>query len=88
VYADNATSGFEVVHGALERCLAMIGPKAKGSRLTRVSDPSFLDGRCAAVVLPDGTRVGTLGTVHPEVLTAFDVDFPCSAADLDLEAFL
>ena len=23
-----------------------------------------------------------------QVLTAFDVDFPCSAADLDLQAFL
>ena len=38
--------------------------------MQRVRGPSFLDGRCAAVVLPDGTRVGTLGTVHPEALAA------------------
>merc|ERR1740130_2018551 len=60
------TSGFEVVHGALDRALMMIGPKAKGARLERASDPSYLDGRCAAIVLECGKRVGILGTIHPQ----------------------
>jgi len=32
--------------------------------------------------------VGTFGTVHPEVLGNFELEFPTSAADLDLQAFL
>ena len=53
------------------------------------SDATFLNGRCAEVFLTKtNTTVGTFGTVHPEVLEAFDLQFPTSAVDIDLEAFL
>ncbi|WFD18508.1 phenylalanine--tRNA ligase [Malassezia caprae] len=33
-------------------------------------------------------KVGTLGVLHPDVLQAFELAFPCSALEFNLEAFL
>lgn len=33
-------------------------------------------------------EIGALGVLHPQVLKAFDIDFPCSALEFDLEPFL
>ena len=33
-------------------------------------------------------QVGEFGVVHPEVLAAFDVPYPVSALELDLEPFI
>jgi phenylalanyl-tRNA synthetase beta chain len=68
--------------------MLMLGPKAAGYSIRRGSDPAFLDGRCAEVVLADGHVVGMFGTVHPEVLGNFGLQYPSSAADLDLQAFV
>ena len=52
-------------------------------------EPTFLQGRCAEVIrTADKAVVGHFGTVHPEVLEGFDLEFPTSAVDIDLEAFL
>lgn len=32
-------------------------------------------------------QVGYFGIVHPEVLAAFGVDYPCSALELNIEPF-
>ncbi len=40
---------------------------------------------------PAGPRdvvIGKVGVVHPEVLGKFDIDYPCSALEFDLEVFL
>ena len=57
--------------------------------------PSFLEGRCAEIVLKkSGQVVGLFGTVQrapgaPEVLGNFDLPYPTrSAAEIDLQAFL
>ena len=58
-------------------------------RVAPRDDPTFFPGRCADVVLSRGgadVTIGTFGVVHPNVLAAFDVDFPTSALELDVEA--
>ena len=47
--------------------------------------PSFLDGRCAAVVV-DGETVGVVGELHPEVLVAHDLELPVAAFEFRLDA--
>jgi phenylalanyl-tRNA synthetase beta subunit len=32
--------------------------------------------------------VGVLGVIHPEVLVHFDISYPCSVVELDLEALV
>ena len=40
--------------------------------------------------LKDGkeTVVGTMGVMHPEVLHNFDVSYPCSVVELDVDALM
>lgn len=95
-------SGFEVVHGLLNRLMDVLGvplagdadPDAARRQLRygggyewRPEDgESFFPGRAAAVYAR-GRRVGEFGVVHPEVLEAFDIQFPVSALEIDLEPF-
>lgn len=48
-------------------------------------DPAFIDGRRGDVVV-NGKIVGVFGEVHPEVLTAFSLEHPVAALELDLTA--
>ncbi|WFD25045.1 phenylalanine--tRNA ligase [Malassezia nana] len=38
--------------------------------------------------LENDAQVGTLGVLHPDVLQSFEITFPCSALEFNLEAFL
>lgn len=57
------------------------------------TDPAFFPGRCADILLVDSRRgaagtpqkIGTFGVLHPEVLKAYDIPFPTSALEMDLE---
>jgi phenylalanyl-tRNA synthetase beta chain len=58
-------------------------------------DPTFMPGQCADVVLiskdadsPKPMAIGTFGILHPEVLKAFNLEYPCSMLEMDLECFL
>ncbi len=50
-------------------------------------DEAFFPERRADVLLR-GAKVGVFGIVHPEVLEAFDISYPVSALELDIEPFL
>jgi phenylalanyl-tRNA synthetase beta chain len=57
------------------------------------SDPCFFHTMNAEVVLksvPGGEEkvVGIMGVVHPEVLQSFDISYPCSLVELDVEALM
>ena len=89
VYSDSHTSGFEIVHGLVERALQMLSLAPAEYGVRPGDDPTYLGGRCAEIFLTkSNTRVGSFGTVHPEVLEMFELEFPTSAVELDLEAFL
>ncbi|CAH8289404.1 unnamed protein product [Heterobilharzia americana] len=102
----NKNSGFEIIHGLLDRLMQLFqvesvlfkAGKKSGDveiqscmtyKLKATSDPTYFDGRCADVILEPGDRIiGRVGILHPEVLKNFELSLPCSALDLDLEAFL
>jgi phenylalanyl-tRNA synthetase beta subunit len=50
-------------------------------------DPTFFPGRQASV-LAQGKTVGYFGVVHPEVLAAFDIPYPVSALEINVEPFV
>lgn len=97
------SSGFEVVHGLLDRIMLMLksafitkeeglsNPKIHGYWIEEVEDPTFFVGHSAAIYIKIGEkaqRVGTFGIVHPTVLKNFELPFPVSALELQLEPFL
>jgi phenylalanyl-tRNA synthetase beta chain len=57
------------------------------------TDPLFFEGMSADVVLVNTKEktevvVGSLGVVHPNVLKNFEVDYPCSILEMNLELIM
>ncbi|KAL3682275.1 hypothetical protein R1sor_000297 [Riccia sorocarpa] len=92
LYCDEK-SGFEVIHGLLDRIMEIVGvlrcPPGQGGGyyIQPSQEPEYFPGRQANVFYR-GAKIGTFGIVHPEVLQRFDIPDPCSAMELELEPFL
>uniref|UniRef100_A0A0X3NVE5 Phenylalanine--tRNA ligase beta subunit n=1 Tax=Schistocephalus solidus TaxID=70667 RepID=A0A0X3NVE5_SCHSO len=96
----NKTSGFEVVHGLLDRLMLVLEAKyvdpskpVDSEKLTyhleEVDDKTYFPGRCADIILtPPGTSIGRLGIVHPQVLQNFGLTLSVSSFEINLEPFL
>ncbi|CZT08156.1 phenylalanyl-tRNA synthetase beta chain [Rhynchosporium agropyri] len=97
------TSGFEIVHGLLDRVLLMLktafvnheegleGKKVDGYWIEEVDEPTFFAGHAAAIYLRvDGKaeRIGEFGILHPTVLDKFELRYPVSTLEINLEVFL
>ncbi|KAI1432435.1 phenylalanyl-tRNA synthetase [Xylaria sp. CBS 124048] len=84
------TSGFEVVHGLLDRVFLML--RVKDYFIREIFEPTFFPGRAAGIYLgrEDGEsrRIGEIGVLHPEVLEKFEIKYPVSVLELNLEVFL
>lgn len=53
-------------------------------------EPSLLD-KAKGALQAHGERdveIGQLGILHPSVLQAYELDYPCSSVEFDLEPFL
>lgn len=64
---------------------------SNGYWIEGIDDPTYFPGRAAAIyVRLDGEtqRVGQFGILRPDVLEAFDIQYPVSALEFNLEAFL
>ncbi|CAL1531272.1 unnamed protein product [Lymnaea stagnalis] len=86
----NRSSEFEVIHGLLDRVMQLLevpfgGPD--GYELEAGDDSAFFPGRCAKIVAR-GQVIGTLGVLHPDVITKFDLNMPCAAMEITIEPFL
>ncbi|KAL9095143.1 MAG: hypothetical protein Q9165_002746 [Trypethelium subeluteriae] len=97
------TSGFEAVHGLLDRVMLMLksafltreeglsNEKLEGYWIDEVDDPTFFPGHAASINLKlEGKRhiLGVFGILHPTVLKNFDLPYPVSTLELNLEVFL
>jgi len=84
------TSGYETVHGLMDRIMQLVEVPYGGSngyRLSPIDDPTYFTGRCADVLVDD-VSVGRVGVLHPEVVAAFDLSLPCAALEMNIEHFL
>lgn len=80
-------SNFEVIHGLLDLLMVKVGADFEKRDYQLVEDDKdarFFPGRGYSVLLK-GTKVGSIGVLHPEVLANFDLKFPVSALELDFE---
>jgi phenylalanyl-tRNA synthetase beta chain len=86
----STSSGFEVIHGLLDRLMEALDipfDEQEGYSIEESQDPSFFPGRQANILLK-GKKIGVFGIVHPEVLSAFEVRYPASVLEIDVEPFL
>jgi len=96
VYCANS-SGFEIIHSLLDQVMLLnrIEWKEQGKPtrsknfyyLKPSEDPTFFPGARADVMLND-VKIGVMGIVHPNVLANFEIPFPCSAVEIDIEPFV
>ncbi|EGP87907.1 unnamed protein product [Zymoseptoria tritici ST99CH_1A5] len=99
------SSGFEQVHGLMDRIMLMLRAKfiekaedrekvthKQRYWIEEVENSTYLAGHAAAIMLSlDGgapARIGTFGILHPTVLKHFDLPFPTSTLEINLEVFL
>ncbi|KAK6921108.1 tRNA synthetase, B5-domain [Dillenia turbinata] len=88
-----SNSGFELIHGLVDRIMEVVGTPfvavgdTSGYYIQRSEEPEFLPGRQAHIIYK-GKQIGTFGIVHPEVLNNFDIPDPCSFVELNLESLL
>uniref|UniRef100_T2M4A1 Phenylalanine--tRNA ligase beta subunit n=1 Tax=Hydra vulgaris TaxID=6087 RepID=T2M4A1_HYDVU len=90
----NKTPGFEVIHGLLDRLMTVLAVKPtniasaplEGYHIRKFEDSAFFPGRCAEIVY-NGTVIGKMGVIHPEVLQNFEIANPCAAFEINMELF-
>jgi len=98
VYYNSSGSGFEIVHGLLDRIMQMLrviwvgdNKEHKNSvgkyEIVASKDPTFFEGRRADLMF-NGKKIGVFGVVHPEVLEAFGFDCVSTALEINIEPFL
>jgi phenylalanyl-tRNA synthetase beta chain len=51
-----------------------------------VTHPSFIEGRAAALEV-DGTSVGVLGELHPQIITDAGIEVPVAGFECMVSAF-
>ncbi|KAF0688247.1 Aste57867_20117 [Aphanomyces stellatus] len=92
------TDGFEVIHGLVDRVMQLIGvkcvleddhDKANYYVIVPSANPTFFEGRCADIVWHregrDATKLGTFGVLHPQVLNNYELLYPASVVEMDIE---
>ena len=78
----NTNSGFEVIHGVLDLIMVKIG--ASDYYLRESDDPMYFPKRGAHIVL-NGKTIGSIGVLHPDVLTSFHLKYPVTCFELSVE---
>ncbi|KAG9198909.1 phenylalanine--tRNA ligase subunit beta [Epicoccum nigrum] len=97
------TSGFEQVHGLMDRLMLMLRSKfttredglkntaLEGYWIEEVEDKTFLPGHAASIKINLGGKnhtIGVFGILHPSVLHKFELPYPVSTVEFNLEVFL
>ncbi|KAF2405248.1 phenylalanyl-tRNA synthetase beta chain [Trichodelitschia bisporula] len=96
------TSGFQVVHGLLDRIMLVLdvsfvgdGSKAPEGKseywIEELDDPTYFHGHAASIhvrIKGEEHAIGQFGILHPEVLKNYELPYPVSGLEINLEAFL
>ncbi|XP_051156804.1 phenylalanine--tRNA ligase beta subunit [Leptopilina boulardi] len=89
----NKSAGFEIIHGLLDRVMNQleiswdINKDNSGYYLRAADDPTFFPQRCAEIIAY-GKTIGKMGVLHPNVISKFELNLPCSVLEINIEPFL
>lgn len=80
----HANASFSEIKSALEAFFLNLG---LAWQVKETKHSSFINGRVGAAIV-EGTNVGVLGEIHPEVLTAWKLENPTVALELSMEGIV
>ena len=79
----HATAGFTEIRSSLD---ALADNEGLSFQIRDKEHPSFLPGRCGAIVSNDGREVGVIGEVSPRVIRSWGLSLPAAAFEIELPA--
>lgn len=79
----HATAGFTEIRSSLD---ALAENEGLSLQIRDKEHPSFLPGRCGAIVSNDGREVGVIGEVNPRVIKSWGLNLPAAAFEIELPA--
>lgn len=74
-------AGFTEIKSVLDNLMFNLNKEIK---LQQKMHPSFIDGRCGAVLL-DGKEIGVIGEIHPQVLENFGFENPVVLFEINVD---
>ncbi len=77
----NSTVSYEEISSYLDAFIRSLGVNYK---LRKASHTSFIEGRCAEVLVND-KNIGIIGEIHPQVLENWNIEKPVAAFELNVE---
>ncbi len=80
----HADANFSEAHSCLDLLLFYLN---RPYRVEPVAHPSFIEGRAGQICF-DGTPVGLIGEIHPQVLEHWQVTMPVAAFEFDVDALV
>jgi len=81
------TSSFQVIHGLLDLIMTKVGADFSTGHYSLHADdndPRFLPTRGVEIRLK-GSKVGSMGVLHPEVLNNFEIKYPVTVLELEFD---
>jgi phenylalanyl-tRNA synthetase beta chain len=79
----HASAGFTEIRSFLD---AVAENEGRSFQIRVKEHPSFLSGRCGAIISKDGTEVGIIGEVNPRVIKSWGLNLPVAAFEIELSA--
>ncbi len=79
-----AKTGFTECKSIVEAILRNFGYKMD---VEEEKNKAFIDGRCSAIMVKN-RKIGYFGEVHPAIITAFELEYPVIAFELDASFLL
>ena len=79
----HANAGFTEIRSSLD---ALAENEGRSFQIRDKEHPSFLPGRCGAIISNDGGEVGTIGEVNPRVIKSWGLNLPAAAFEIELSA--
>jgi phenylalanyl-tRNA synthetase beta chain len=79
----HANAGFTEIRSFLD---AVAENEGRSFQIRVKEHPSFLSGRCGAIISKDGREVGIIGEVNPRVIKSWGLNLPVAAFEIELSA--
>jgi phenylalanyl-tRNA synthetase beta chain len=79
----HANAGFTEIRSFLD---AVAENEGRSFQIRVKEHPSFLSGRCGAIISKDSTEVGIIGEVSPQVIKSWGLNLPVAAFEIELSA--